>query len=130
MSIGGQWEGKLIDVTGVSAVVKLALKEGRGRVEGDFAVYFVSQSDGACCQPDRRLAQTGPVVGRYDSKNNQLHFDYTLSVGLHPVNVRFDAAVREAYPHAKQSIFGCYQVAADEADLTLEGGGIVLWQYQ
>jgi len=130
MSISGQWEGKLIDVTGVTATVQLALKEARGRVEGDFALYFVPQSEGACCQADRRLAQAGPVVGRYNAKSKTLNIDYTLTVGLKPASVHLDAALRDAHPHAKQSLLGCYRVSSGEADLTLEGGGIVLWQFQ
>lgn len=130
MSINGQWEGKLIDVTGVSAVIQAAIREDRGRVEGDFGVYFVSQSDASCCQVERQLVHSGPVAGRYDAKKGRLGIDYKLTIGLQPVSIHLDGALRDAAPHAKQSIYGCYRVDSKGSDLTLEGGGIVLWQYR
>ena len=130
MSINGRWEGKLIDVTGVSAVIQAAIREDGGRIEGDFEVYFVTQTDASCCQVERQLVHSGPVVGRYDAKKNRLGIDYKLTIGLKPVSIHLDAAMRDAAPHARQSIYGCYDVASEGSDLTLEGGGIVLWQYR
>ena len=130
MSISGNWEGKLIDVTTVSALIQAAIKENGGKVEGDFGVYFVSQSDASCCQVDRQLVHSGPVTGRYDAKKERLVIDYKLTIGLKPIRIHLEAAVRDAAPHARQSIYGCYQVESEGGDLTLEGGGIVLWQYR
>jgi hypothetical protein len=130
MSINGRWEGKLNDVTGVTAVVQAALRESSGKVEGDFDVYLVSQGDASCCQVERQLVHSGPVGGRYDAKKGRVAIDYKLTIGMKPVSIHLDAAVREAAPHAKQSIHGCYRVDSGGSDLTLEGGGIVLWQYR
>lgn len=130
MSLNGQWEGKLIDATGVSAIIEAAIKESGGRIEGDFGVYFVSQSDPSCCHVDRQLAHSSPITGRYDAKSRRITIDYKLTLGLEPVSIHLDAALRDAMPHARQAICGCYRADAGKSDLTLEGGGIVLWRYR
>lgn len=130
MSLNGQWEGKLIDATGVSAIIEAAIKESSGRIDGDFNVYFVSQSSGSCCHVERQLAHSSPIQGRYDGRTRRITIDYKLSLGLEAVSVHLAGTVRDAMPHARQAICGCYRADAGKSDLTLEGGGIVLWQYR
>ena len=130
MSLNGQWEGKLIDATGVSAIIEAAIKEDGGRLDGDFNVYFVSQSSGSCCHVERQLAHSSPIQGRYDRRTRRITIDYKLSLGLEAVSIRLAGTVRDAMPHARQAICGCYRADAGKSDLTLEGGGIVLWQYR
>jgi len=129
VSLSGQWEGKLIDVTGVSGLLKLELKETRGRVDGDYSVYFLSAAEGGCCGPERHLVQSGTVSGEYDPKKQAVRIEYDISVAGSAARVSVEAALREALPHAKQALFGCYGINTEQADLSLEGGGLVLWQY-
>jgi hypothetical protein len=129
MSLDGRWEGKLVDVTGVSGVITLTLKERRGKVEGDYSVYFLSQEGSGCCGPERQLVQSGIVSGKYDAGKRSLTISYPLSVGGKPAQIQLDATLRAAMPHARQALFGCYGVDGGLSELTVEGGGIVLWQY-
>lgn len=130
MTLNGRWEGKLIDATGVSAIIEAAIKESDGQVEGDFNVYFLSQSDSSCCHVERRLVHSSPIQGRYNGKNGLISIDYKVSLGLDAVSVHLEGTVRDAMPHARQAICGCYRADVGKSDLTLEGGGIVLWQYR
>jgi len=129
MSLGGQWEGKLIDATGVNGIVKLSLSESRGKLSGDYSVYFLAEGSGGCCGPERQLVQSGSLDGKFDAKNRSVHIEYGLKVGGNDARVSLDGLLQAAMPHARQAIFGCYDVDGAKAGLTLEGGGIVLWQY-
>lgn len=130
MRLDGKWEGKLLDVSGPVALVTLHLKAAGERLAGDFAAYFVPPDESCGCEGGApRLAQSGPVTGRYDAKTNRARLSYDLTIGLKPVTVNFDGAVRAADPHARRAIVGCYEVSRGSETLTLEGGGCVLWLY-
>ncbi len=131
MGINGKWQGKLIDASGVRGKIDLSISESKGRVKGDFEIKFVSDDSGCCVSGDQRAAQSGPVDGEFDSKSGKLSLTYGLSVGLKPVKVQLDALLSDIKNvHAVQSILGCYDVDSGSADLTLEGGGVVLWNYR
>lgn len=130
MRIDGKWEGKLLDASGPSALVVLHLKSVGDKIKGDFSVSFVSPSDGCGCDgPVSRVAQTGPVSGKYDSKANRVQLSYDLTIGLEPTSVAFECSVVNADPHARRAMVGCYAISNGGKTLTLEGGGCVLWLY-
>ena len=131
MSINGKWQGKLIDASGVRGKLDLSIIESKGRVKGDFEIRFVSEDSGCCNSGDQRAVQSGPVDGKFDSKSGKLILAYGLTVGLKPIKVQLDAMLSDVKNvHAAQSILGCYDVESGSADLTLEGGGVVLWNYR
>ncbi len=127
MSVKGRWEGKLVDSTGVTAAVEMDLVDNKGRLSGDFKVFFLSER-GCGGRPIRRLAQTGEVKGSYSARRDTVRLAYEVTLGLKPVAVRLDARLTEAGNHARQAIVGCFTAEGDD-ELTLMGGGVVLWQY-
>lgn len=128
MAVKGRWEGKLVDATGVSAAIELNLVERKGRLSGDFSTYFIAE-DAGCSGPVRRLAQSGVVRGTYSPKSKIVRLKYAVTIGLEPVDVSLEARLSDAGNHARQALVGCY-TAGGGKDLTLQGGGIVLWQYR
>ncbi|MFQ5628960.1 MAG: hypothetical protein ACE5I1_09385 [bacterium] len=123
------WEGKLIDALGLQAALVLNLRRSGENLSGDFAVSFLPPEDSGCCGPDRRLAQTGPVSGKFDSRKGRLKLNYEVTVDLKPVAVLFEASVIKADPHALQAMVGCYDIKKGKNKVTLDGGGCVLWNY-
>lgn len=128
MNLAGTWEGKLLDVSGPVAMIRLALKGDAKSVAGDFEIAFVSTEDG-CCGSSRMPAQVGSVKGEIDQASGQVKLSYQVSIGLQPVNVAFTAQVVDADPHARRAMLGCYQMAGQGGPLSLEGGACVLWQF-
>ena len=129
MAISGKWEGKLIDATGPTAGLEVNVKEKGGAVTGDFSLFFFSERDG-CAAGERRLVQSGPINGRYNKVTGKVNVTYEVTVGLEPAVVVLDGVVRDGHGHARQAIVGCYGPKKDDRGaLTLEGGGVVLWQY-
>jgi len=129
MNLTGTWEGKLLDVSGPMAMIKLTLKGDAKSVAGDFELAFVSTEDG-CCGSSRMPAQVGSVKGTVDEASGQVTLSYAVSIGLQPVNVGFTAQVVDADPHARRAMLGCYQMEAKgSGPLSLEGGACVLWQF-
>lgn len=129
MSADGRWEGKLADITGVTAALTLDLKGQRGKLSGDFSVAFLPPTDEGCVSPDRRLAQTGQVAGTYDEGAGSVVLRYELTIGLEPVAVTLEATMMDADPHAGTALRGCYEIENGRGALTLDGGGCVLWRY-
>ncbi len=128
MSLKGKWEGKLLDASGASAAIELNLDDKRGRLTGDFDLYFLVDDPG-CCGPERRLAQSGLVSGRVSAKTGTVRLDYKVTIGLKPTEVRFDGRLSETNNHAEAAIVGCFAAAKGGEALTLGGGGAVLWRY-
>lgn len=129
MNVSGRWEGKLLDMTGPAALLELNLKSSGGRVAGDFAVSFVSSDEAGCSGPTRRLAQVGPVSGKFDAKGNRVQLSYDITIGLEPVAVAFEGVMTNADPHARRALVGSYSVGKGAGQLTLEGGACVLWLF-
>lgn len=128
MNLAGKWEGKLLDVSGPMAMIRLTLKGDAKSVVGDFEIAFVSTEDG-CCGSSRMPAQVGSVKGEVNEKSGQVKLVYAVSIGLQPVNVSFTAQVVDADPHARRAMLGCYEMAGRGEPLSLEGGACVLWQF-
>lgn len=130
MSISGKWEGKLVDASEIQAAVTVALQEKGGKVAGDFAMYLLPDTDEqGCCDSSRRLLQSGPVTGKFDKKSGRVTVAYDVTIDLKPIRVLLEGRVTKALEHAKQAIVACYGAEKGRGELTLEGGGVVLWQY-
>ena len=126
MDVSGEWEGKLLDMSGPTARVKATLKQSDSRISGEFAVYIESARD--CCDSGPRLAQIAPASGTVSSDNVQLR--YELAIGEKPIGVVFEGAIRDADPHARRALMGSYTVTDDSRQLGFEGGTCMLWSYR
>ena len=130
MNLNGKWEGKLLDVTGPSALLEMNLKGSGEKVTGDFSVQFLSAEDGGCGGgTTRRLAQVGPIAGVVDTKKDRFRLDYQLTIGLEPIAVTFEGTITTADPHARRALVGSYSVGKGAEVLTLEGGTCLLWLF-
>lgn len=129
MSVAGHWEGKLVDVTGLTAYLALDLQGAGTSLQGDFSVQLLPEAGGFGEPPGLPPVQKGPVKGSVDEANGRIELRYAMPVGTQPV-VSIDGRLTGALPHAKQAIFGCFQIHEGLGTLTLEGGGVVLWQYE
>jgi hypothetical protein len=127
MTLSGHWEGKLVDAVGVQALIEMDLSERNGRLSGDFSTYLISEGDD-CRGTTRRLAQTGEVKGTH-TKRNAVRLRYEVTMGLEPVKVELSGRSTGAGNHASEAIVGCYETEGG-GDLTLRGGGVVLWKYR
>jgi hypothetical protein len=129
MNVSGNWEGKLLDVSGPSARVTAQLQQSESRIKGQFSVYLESARDG-CASTGWKLAQTAPVTGTYSIRTEQYRLKYTLAIGSTPVNVVFIAKMTDADPHARRAMIGSYSVSDGEGQIGFEGGACVLWLYR
>lgn len=129
MSVDGHWEGKLIDATGLAALLTLDLTESGGELKGDFGASFLPEAGDCCDTPKPRQVQTGPVTGTVDEAAGTVRLDCEMTIGLKPIVVALDGRLVDADPHAVQAIAGCFHIREGVETLTLEGGGCVLWQY-
>ena len=129
MNPAGKWEGKLLDMSGPVALLTLDLYGEGDALSGDFTISFLSPEDDGCYEPSRGLAQTGKVSGGLDPQTGRVQLNYEVTIGPEAVAVTFDATITKADPHARRALLGCYSVGEGAGDLTLEGGGCVLWLY-
>jgi hypothetical protein len=127
MSLTGRWEGKLLDASGPTARLVVDLSETGGSLKGHYAATFLSEDLTGCGDAAEQVAQEGDVAGTV--KGDQVVLDQQLEIGGKPVRVRIDCRLSEADPHALQALAGCFNVEEGGDQLTLEGGGCVLWLY-
>lgn len=128
MSASGHWDGRLVDVTGVTALLTLDLDAAGTDLQGSFSIGLLREV-GESGDAQGQL-QTGPVVGTVGEDGARIELRYRLSVGGQTVAVSVDGRLAVAYPHAKQAILGCFEIHEGANTLTLQGGGVVLWQYE
>ncbi|MGD1973601.1 MAG: hypothetical protein PVH37_20895 [Desulfobacterales bacterium] len=128
MKIAGRWEGKLLDASGPVARVVTDLNESRGRVKGEFSVYFGSARNN-CEGAVWKLAQTAPVSGSFNSRGGRLRMKYKLDIGRKPITASFEAKLTEADPHARGALIGSYKMSDEGKQIGLEGGACILWRY-
>jgi len=129
MNIEGRWEGKLLDMSGLDALVTANLKEENSKITGDFSVYFISPAEGDCGKTVRRLAQTGPVFGKIDKETNNVQLNHKLTLEGKPGELSFTGTLTKADPHAKSAIYGHYEIVKGDIPITVEGGTCILWFY-
>lgn len=130
MKIDGRWEGKLLDMSGLVALVTARLKEKNDAITGDFSVFFLSPAGDGCGKTIKRLAQTGPVSGKIDRKTNRIQLSHKLTIEGIPGELAFVGSITEADPHAISAIYGYYEVVEGAVPLTIEGGTCLLWLYR
>jgi hypothetical protein len=130
MSVSGHWEGKLVDVTGLAALIAFDLTDVGGDVRGDFSITLLPEA-GSCSEPSGPpQVQTGSVEGRADEASGRVELRYRVATGPQLVAVSVDGRLVGALPHARQAILGCFEIQEGFDRLTLEDGGAVLWQYE
>jgi hypothetical protein len=129
MTLASFWEGKLLDASGPTAAVELDVQDQDGELRGNFKVYFDTPTEDDCAEPVRRLAQVGPMRGRFDEKSGTVRLQSEMEIGSQTIVVDLEGTVVDADPHAKRAIYGSYDITKSDELLTLEGGGCVLWQY-
>lgn len=127
MSLDGRWEGKLLDATGPTARLVLDLQQKKGELTGRYAVTFLSEDMTGCGDAVDQVAQEGEVTGTVEG--DQVVLVQDLQIGGKPVRVRFECRLAPADPHALRAMAGCFDVEKGGGQLTLEGGGCVLWLY-
>lgn len=128
MSLSKNWEGKLLDASGPTALVRLTLSSRGEDVRGDFRVYL-DPPDDECADPTNRLSQVGSVVGSFNKKEGAIELRSDMEIQQQSVSVALTGSVVDADPHAVQAIYGRYDVLSGDELLTLEGGVCVLWHY-
>ena len=129
MSVSGRWEGKMLDVSGTESRVVLDLEDSGRGVSGDFSVYAGSARDGCGCGGSPKLVHLAAVKGTHSEARGRVKLTYVLQTSKAGAEVRFAAEIREADPHARRALVGSYEVADKAAQIGMEGGSCVLWQY-
>lgn len=128
MTATGRWEGKLIDASGPTARVELALTSKDGRVEGEFQATFLPPTDASCGPSAPRLVARGPVEGSEDG-NGGIRVSTKLETAGSSIAVELDAAAADADPHARRALLGTFRIVEGADVLTMQGGATVLWDY-
>jgi hypothetical protein len=129
MKLSRNWEGKLVDVSGANARVRLSVQEEGGALRGEFAVYFAQPDDDSCGDVSERLAMIGGITGRIDSDGSLVQLASEFALGERRILVELRGRLIDADPHARSAIFGTYEVLDGAELLTVEGGSCVLWHY-
>lgn len=128
MKVAGHWEGKLLDVSGVQALVDLTL-DGAGReITGTFRATLLPAREDVCGGSTRGQTVEGPVRGTVED-DGALAIRAELDAGGQKVVARFAARPGNPDPHARAAFFGGYDVDEGASALTLQGGACVLWRY-
>ena len=128
MRIRGRWEGKLLDASGVDALVALDLDGEGDDVKGEFSAGFLPERRDACGGEYGPLQTVGAVHGRV-TEDGRLQLRSEMDVAGEPVVVTFDAGSGDPDPHARAAFYGTFAVEEGYRTLTLQGGTVVLWRY-
>jgi hypothetical protein len=128
MSVSGHWDGKLLDVSGVDALIALDLRESGQEVKGKFTATLLPAAEDVCGGATRGPSMSGPIAGTVDARGNLVLKSELESQGQRIVAV-FSARPGKPDPHARLAFFGGYDVQEGASALTLQGGACVLWQF-
>ncbi len=129
MKVTGHWDGKLLDASGVSALVALDLQVSpRGRVKGRFTATILPAVEDICGGATRGPVTSGPIEGAVDA-DGRLDLRTALETGGEKIVAHFTARPGKPDPHARAAFYGGYEVVEGASALTLQGGACVLWQY-
>lgn len=128
MSLRRHWDGKLLDASGVSALVALDLREDNGEVTGKFRAAFLPEVRDGCGGDYKAPETVGEVRGKLTDEGRLL-VTSKIDVGGAAVVVEFDAKPGDADPHARAAFYGTFAVVKGAETLTLQGGSVVLWSY-
>lgn len=127
MNTSGHWEGKLLDASGVDALVELDLRESDGELRGTFRVALLPEPDG-CGGPTRGETMRAAVEGRA-TEDGRVLLRAKLEVAGSTVSAAFEARHGDPDPHARDALYGLFAIEEGASELTLQGGACVLWQY-
>lgn len=128
MKISGHWDGKLLDASGVTALVEVELESSGDKLRGTFRATLLPDPEDSCGGPVRGQVTSAPVTGDVTDEG-RIRLSTTLEFGGETVLVNFDARLGDPDPQALSAFFGSYDIGKGASALTLQGGSCVLWKY-
>lgn len=128
MSVNGHWDGKLLDVSGVDAILALDLRADGEEVSGKFTATLLPAAEDVCGGQVRGPRISGPVAGSLDDRGNLVLKAELDAQGQRIVAV-FSARPGKPDPHARGAFYGGYAIEEGASALTFQGGACVLWQF-
>ena len=128
MKVNGHWDGKLLDVSGVDAILGLDLRAQDEKVSGKFTATLLPAAEDVCGGQVRGPKISGPVEGSIDAKGNLVLKAELEAQGQRIVAV-FSARPGKPDPHAAGAFYGGYAIEEGASALTFQGGACVLWQF-
>jgi len=117
--VTGEWSGKLVDATGIEAVVQMDFKDGE---QASWQVQV--RGTHGFSEP---LSGTFSVA-KDDAEQVRLSGVEKIANGTAKWEVELNSA--DAGNHAAAALLGRYQVTAEDDELPLKSGVLILWQYR